>query len=124
MMRLVVTGALGHIGSRLVRELPGFHPGVEIIMVDNLSTQRFCSLFDLPPEGHYRFVETDVLDADLDPILKGADAVVHLAAITDAARSFERRAEVERVNLNATRRVAEACRRAGSPLLHLSSTSV
>jgi UDP-glucose 4-epimerase len=123
-MRLVVTGALGHIGSRLVRELPGLHPGVEIVMVDNLSTQRYASLFDLPAAGRYRFVETDVLEADLDPLVEGADAVVHLAAITDAAGSFERKAEVERVNLSATRRVADACRRAASPLVHLSSTSV
>ena len=39
-MRLVVTGALGHIGSRLVRELPGFHPGVEIIMDNDVPMYR------------------------------------------------------------------------------------
>ena len=86
-MKIVVTGALGHIGSRLIRGLPADFPGAEIVMIDNLATQRYASLFDLPAQGCYRFVEADVLDADLPPICAGADAVVHLAAITDATWS-------------------------------------
>ena len=33
-MKIIVTGALGHIGSKLIRELPARFPGAEIIMVD------------------------------------------------------------------------------------------
>ena len=47
-MRIVVTGALGHIGSRLIRDLPGHLRDAEIVMLDDLSTQRFPSLFNLP----------------------------------------------------------------------------
>ena len=47
-MKIVVTGALGHIGSRLIRELPTMFPEAEIVLIDNLSTQRYCSLFNLP----------------------------------------------------------------------------
>ena len=36
--KIVVTGALGHIGSRLIRALPERFPGVEIIMLDNMAT--------------------------------------------------------------------------------------
>lgn len=123
-MKIVVTGALGHIGSRLVRELPKAFGDAEILMLDNLLTQRYCSLFELPVEGRYRFVEADVLNADLAPIFSGADVVVHLAAITDAASSFERRDEVEQVNLAGTRRVADACRDAACPVIFPSTTSV
>lgn len=123
-MKIVVTGALGHIGSRLVRDLPFSFPGCEILMVDNMLTQRFCSLFNLPKEGNYRFVEGDVTQIELQPLLEGADVVVHLAAITDAAASFDRVEQVEQNNFHATKRVAEACANHGVRLISLSSTSV
>lgn len=123
-MRILITGALGHIGSRLIRDLPSLFNGMEIRMIDNLCTQRYSSLMNLPRRATYRFVEGDVLETELSPLLEGVDAVVHLAAITDAAGSFQIREKVEHVNFNATRRVAEACLKARVPLIHLSSTSV
>jgi nucleoside-diphosphate-sugar epimerase len=74
-MKIVVTGALGHIGSRLIRELPQIITGPEVVMIDNLMTNRYCSLFNLPPNAKYRFIEADILEIDLDTIFKGADAV-------------------------------------------------
>ncbi len=124
MRRIAITGALGHIGSRLIRDLPGAFPGVEIVMLDNLSTQRYASLFHLPAEGRYRFIEADILDADLEPLLRGADAAVHLAALTDAAGSFAIKEKIEAVNLAGTKRVAKACSELGVPLLFPSTTSV
>jgi nucleoside-diphosphate-sugar epimerase len=123
-MKVVVTGALGHIGSRLIRALPETFPNIEIDMLDDLSTQRFPSLFDLPKTARYRFVECDVTRAELEPLIAGADAVIHLAALTDAARSFGKREEVERVNFSGTERVAEICRACTVPMISLSSTSV
>lgn len=123
-MKIVVTGALGHIGSRLVRDLPFFFPGSEIVMVDNMMTQRYCSLFNLPKEGSYRFIEADITQIELRPLLEGVDVVIHLAAITDAAGSFDRAEQVEQNNFNATKRLAEACAIGGVRLITLSSTSV
>jgi nucleoside-diphosphate-sugar epimerase len=124
-MRLVVTGALGHIGSKLVRELPRELAGCdEIVLVDDLSTQRYASLFDLPAGTRYRFFEADVASADLRGICDGAAAVVHLAAITDAASSFDQRERVMAVNFQAVQRVAETCAAVGAPLVFPSTTSV
>jgi len=81
-------------------------------------------LFDLPTEGNYSFVEGDVLEYDLEKLTEGADVAVHLAAITDAAGSFEIREKVEYVNFTASQRVAEACSKTGTALVHISSTSV
>lgn len=78
-MKLVITGALGNIGSRLIRELPAAFHGVEIVISDNMLTQRYCSLFDLPREGQYQFLEKDILTADLDALFSGAETVIHLA---------------------------------------------
>jgi UDP-glucose 4-epimerase len=123
-MKVVVTGGLGHIGSRLIRALPAWSPGVEVIVIDNLSAQRYCSLFDLPTGARYRFIEADVTTTDLTAQFTGADAVFHLAALTNAAASFEIAQELERNNFNATERVARACLNARAPLVYLSSTSV
>lgn len=123
-MKIVVTGALGHIGSAWIRTLPFSFPGAEIVMVDDLSTQRYASLFDLPEEGNYQFIEGDIFDVDLKGLFRGATAVVHLAAITNAAGSFENREQVERVNYDGTVRVADACIGEGIPLIFPSTTSV
>lgn len=124
LLRIIITGALGHIGSRVVRELPEIFPGSEIVMIDNLVTQRYASIFNLPAEGSYRFQEADILTMDLKPVFDGADVVLHLAAITDATSSFQNREQVEAVNYEGTVKVAEACRELGCPMIHLSSTSV
>jgi nucleoside-diphosphate-sugar epimerase len=71
-----------------------------------------------------RFHEDDVCHADLERRFRGVDAVVHLAAATDAASSAERKEEVERVNHHATSRVAEACAACGCGMLFVSTTSV
>ena len=47
-MKIIVTGALGHIGSKLIRDLPLYFKNSEIVMIDNFTTQRYTSLFNLP----------------------------------------------------------------------------
>jgi len=123
-MKIVITGALGHIGSHLLRDLPSRLEDCEIVLIDNMMTQRYPSLFSLPPQARFRFVEGDVLDMDLEPLIAGADAVIHLAAITDAANSFDKADLLERNNLGSTRCVAEACAKLGVPVLLPSTTSV
>jgi len=123
-MKIVITGALGHIGSRIIREIPSFCPEAEIVMIDNLLTQRYSSLFNLPATGNYHFIEADVLDTDLQVIVEGANIVVHLAAITDATSSFKNKEQVEYVNYNATVRTAETCWNVKCPMIHISTTSV
>jgi UDP-glucose 4-epimerase len=123
-MKIVVTGALGHIGSALIRMMPDRFPGAEMVMIDNMATLRYPSLFDLPARGQYCFVEADVRETDLRPLLQGAHTVVHLAATTDAEGSARNRTATEANNYNATAKVAEACAETGARLIHLSSTSV
>jgi UDP-glucose 4-epimerase len=123
-MKIIVTGALGHIGSALIRALPERFACVEIVMIDNIATLRYSSLFDLPAKGRYRFIEADVRHADLRPFFEEAYTVVHLAATTDAEGSVSNPAATEANNYNATAKVAAACAETGSRLIYLSSTSV
>ena len=59
-MKIVVAGAIGHIGSYVVRDLAHQFPSAATVMIDNMMTQRFPSLFNLPATGRYRFLEADV----------------------------------------------------------------
>jgi nucleoside-diphosphate-sugar epimerase len=84
-MKILVTGGLGHIGSKLIREYAK-REDVELIRVlDNLSTQRYASLFHLPHEKTFEFIEGDITDlAVLRRSMKDIDMVIHLASVTDA----------------------------------------
>ena len=122
-MKLFVTGALGHIGSQFIHNIrPGDY--TEVVLLDNLSTQRYCSLFNLPQGVPFRFIEGDILTADLEQLCAGVDVVIHLAAITNAAGSFEIQEQVEQVNFEGTKRVAQACMTNHNKMIYLSTTSV
>jgi nucleoside-diphosphate-sugar epimerase len=122
-MKILISGALGHIGSKLIHSIkPGEFE--EVHMIDNLSTQRYASLFNLPKGVNFKFIEDDILKTDLPAVMKDIDAVIHLAAITDAPSSFELKREVELVNYEGTKRVAEACIETDTRLLFPSTTSV
>jgi len=123
-MKIVVTGAVGHIGSYLIRDLPIQFPGCEIILIDNLSTQRFPSLFNLPKFANYRFIEFDIREIDLRPVLKDAHVLIHLAAITDAAGSFTNKELLEANNYQSTLKVLEACADTNTRIIAVSTTSV
>jgi nucleoside-diphosphate-sugar epimerase len=123
-MKIVITGALGHIGSRVIHELPEHFPGADVLLIDNLLAHRYCSLFNLSHQCNFQFIEADVTKADLNGVVNGSDIVLHLAAITDAANSFQIRDQVSHVNYLATQRMAELCLKYRVPLIHLSSTSV
>ena len=123
-MKIIITGAIGHIGSYIIRDLGIQFPMAEIVMIDNMMTQRFPSLFNLPSTGKYRFIEGDVTKMDLNLVFSGAEVVIHLAAITDAAGSFDKATEVEENNYQSTVKVADACVETDARLIALSSTSV
>ncbi len=123
MKRILITGALGHIGSCFMhRLLSGDY--TEVVLLDNLSTQRYCSLFNLPKGVPFRFIEDDICTSNLKEYLVGIDAVIHLAAITNAAASFENQEQVEKVNYCGTERLAQACVENKCKLIFISTTSV
>ena len=93
-------------------------------MLDNFATLRYPSLFNLPSNINYKFIEGDILKYDFESILKDVDIVLHLAAITDAASSFEIEDKVMEMNFTGTKRVAEACAKTNTKFIFISTTSV
>lgn len=91
-MVTLVTGGLGYIGSRLIRELPD-HPAFTqetIRILDNFRQPRFNALWDLPTYAEYEFVQGDIRDSEARlKALADVDTVFHLAAITNAPETFD-----------------------------------
>lgn len=119
MKKVLITGACGHIGSRLLMDLG---QNYDLILLDNLSTQRYASLFGLGDDA--RFILGDVCQPDWKTWLKGVYAVVHLAAATDAAESHKDEEKYMTTNYVATQRLADACAEMGVKLFFPSTTSV
>ena len=124
-MKILVTGALGHIGSKLIRQLPNHIKNAEITLIDNLSTQRYSSLFNLKKKNYkFKNIDISIPNKSIENIFNKQDIVIHLAAITDATSSFDKPKEVERNNLRATKIVSEMCSQYNIKLIFISSTSV
>ena len=81
MTNLLITGALGHIGSRLIHSIrpDNFN---SVCMIDNLSTQRYSSLFNLPKDVKFSFVEGNICDMGLDKYFKDVDVAVSYTHLT------------------------------------------
>ena len=124
MKKFVVTGALGHIGSYFVRFLAREFTDLQIIMIDNLTSQRYSALFNLPKGPIYTFIDEDIRELDFKNILTSADFCIHFAAITDAAGSFENAEQLEANNFDCTLKMAQECSKNGVKLITLSSTSI
>lgn len=122
-MNICITGALGHIGSHLIRHL-SIRSLDKIHLVDNFLTQRYSSLFNLPKDVNFIFHEIDILSDKMDPIIKDSDIVIHLAAVTDASTSFKKVKLIEKINKKGLEKIASLCVRHGVFLIFPSTTSV
>jgi len=123
-MKIIITGALGHIGSYLLREIPKVFRENEIILIDSIATQRYASLFNLPKEGRYKFLQEDVTEFNISSLISENDVVINLSAITDAEGSFDNPEALEKNNFYCTKKISEACLEKKGRLINLSSTSV
>ena len=124
-MKVLVTGGAGYIGSQFIRDL-GKKPIDNITILDNMSRECYHSLMDLPPSGEYEFIDGDIRDAKtVDRAVKGSDVVVHLAALTNAPESFERREETRDINYTGTLQVMKSCmNHSVKKMIYASTTSV
>jgi len=125
-MKILVTGGLGHIGSRFIAELSKSEDVELVRVLDNFTVQRYCSLFNLPETQNYEFIEGDIRNQeDLKKSMQDIDAVYHLAAITDAPSTIDIPELTNEVNFEATKKVIDQCLKSGvKKLVFPSTTSV
>lgn len=116
-MRCVVTGSAGFIGSHLCEEL--LRRGHTVVGIDcfvpyypaAVKAQNQAALLAHP---HYHFHALDLRRDDLTDAVDEADVVFHLAAMPGLPKSWTDFDGYWTCNVQATQRLVEACRAAGS----------
>ena len=112
--RVLVTGASGFIGGRLVEKL-ALEEGAKTIAAVR-TFRNAARVSRLPPDAvsMRRLDMADCAAAELDGLVKGCDVVFHLARDMDAHKANE----------DFARLLGAACIRAGTRLAHVSSLGV
>lgn len=109
-MRYLVTGGAGFIGSHLVERLLG--RGDDVVVLDDFSTGRRENL--APFEGRYELVEASLTDPDACArAARGADYVLHQAALGSVPRSVDDPVTTHDVNATGTLHLLRAAAAAG-----------
>jgi len=124
-MKILITGGLGHIGSYLLENIDKIKYIKKIYIIDNLATNRYCSLFNLPKTSKkIYFYQKDLAVTHALKNFKRVDIVINLASLTDAEGSLKINNEIYRNNLGIFRNILKYCNKNSSKLIHISSTSV
>jgi dTDP-glucose 4,6-dehydratase len=90
MVKVLVTGGAGFIGSNFVRWAHAAHPDWHITTLDKLTyAGRLENLDAVKDSPRHRFVRGDIADAEVAaPLVRESEIVVHFAAETHVDRSI------------------------------------
>jgi dTDP-glucose 4,6-dehydratase len=127
-LRLLVTGGAGFIGSNFIRHLLTTRGDIRIVNFDKLTYAGNAeNLKDLSSDPRYDFVRGDISDpATVSDVFKhGFDALVNFAAETHVDRSIEDASPFLRTNVIGVQCLLDASRVAKLPrFVHISTDEV
>lgn len=112
MMKLLVTGGAGFIGSNFTRMVLGRKPGWKVTVLDKLTyAGRRENLEEVENDTRFSFVHGDICDPDtVAGAVRGCDAVVNFAAETHVDRSIDDAFSFVRTDIEGVRVLLEAFR--------------
>ena len=120
-MKYVVTGGAGFIGSHIVKLL--VEKGHKIVIIDNLHTGSLSRLNEI--EDKIEFHKIDIRNYEkLKSIIKNADGIFHQAALTIVSESFLKPDEYFDVNVNGANNIFKIAKQLGIKVIFASSSSV
>ena len=122
-MNLLVTGGMGHIGSKLINKLSSLDKVKKITIIDNFSSERYISFINLKNRKKIIFFDEDLVHFNLNKIKTKIDCVIHLASTTNAEKSFSNKKSVLDNNVECTKKIL-ALSKKNTKIIFASSTSV
>jgi len=124
--RILVTGAAGFIGSRLVERL--IESGAHVRAFTRYTSRpEIGNLFFLPPAifNQIELVRGDLEDfSAVNAAVKDTDLIFHLGALISIPYSYVHPVETVRTNMIGTLNILEACRYHEVKLVHTSTSEV
>ena len=123
-MNLLITGCCGHIGSFVAENVHKIKKIKKTILVDNIKSNRFCSLYNLKKKNNLKFYLRDINKKNSLNDFKNIKYVIHCASMTNAEKSFGKKNEMYKNNIDCLKNVIAFCKKNNSKLIHISSTSV
>jgi dTDP-glucose 4,6-dehydratase len=124
--KVLVTGAGGFIGSRLVEKLTLNGARVRAF-VRYTSRAEIGLLKQLPSEilTNIEIIRGDLRDFNaVEQAAKGVDTIFHLGALISIPYSYVHPVETVQTNVIGTMNILEACRKVGAKLVHTSTSEV
>lgn len=120
-MDLLVTGGCGYIGSALIPLLCEDDRVNRVVVLDDFSTGSPRTLMGCVEDIEFR--QSDIREyGDVESAVRDVDGIVHLAAITGAGSTHDRREETYETNLEGTRNVLTAAGKVGIERVVLASS--
>jgi len=123
-MNILITGCCGHIGSYLVDNIHKIKKIKKCFIVDNFNSTQINSLFKSKKKNNLKFYNLDLTKKSSLSKFNKIDYVVHLASMTNAAGSFNKKNEMYKNNIECMKNIINFCKVKKSKLIHISSTSV
>jgi dTDP-glucose 4,6-dehydratase len=123
-LKVVVTGGAGFIGSNFVRRTLATRPDVKITVLDSLTyAGRLSNLEGL--EGKYEFVQGDICNPEIvESVVSNADVVVHFAAESHNDNSLKSPLPFIETNVFGTFELIQACVKHNVRMHHVSTDEV
>ena len=121
LMKYVVTGGAGFIGSNIVKKLVS--RGDHVTVIDNLNTGKEENLASV--KDKIVFLNDSILNIDLlESQTQDIDGIFHQAALASVQDSFSKPEEYHNVNVNGTENILKLAIKNNFKVVYASSSSV
>jgi nucleoside-diphosphate-sugar epimerase len=122
-MNILITGALGHIGSYFFQKIKELPSVANVYILDANFNNNLNILFNYKINNCYLFIE-NILKFNFYKNIKKIDYIIHLASHTNAENSLHNKNYYFLNNYNSFKKICAIAKKYNSKLIHVSSTSV